>query len=321
MTAHDDLDKQLNAFLRDGPTDLPDPSFDAVRDRTEQTRQRVVLGPWRVPDMNKFVAIGLGAAAVVVAVFIGSNLLGSSGPPPGGGPSDSAAPSQAQPSEPAPSSWTGLPEGPFVATSTDDPVQVTVSIASPGWTALSEYDAVGKNDDGLDAPETVGVVLIAWSWPAGTGFNVYGDRCHWSTTIPDTPATTPDEIAAALAEASLTEADDQGGSDAMTPVEVTVGGYAGKAVMLRVPMSYHQQPDVPREEEFADCDENEFVFYGTDLADRAIERNAQGPGQIDELWILDVNGSIVILDAAYSPATPADVVDELRTLAESATFE
>jgi hypothetical protein len=31
--------------------------------------------------------------------------------------------------------------------------------------------------------------------------------------------------------------------------------------------------------------------------------------------------SIVILDAAYSPATPADLVEELRTLAESATFE
>jgi hypothetical protein len=34
-----------------------------------------------------------------------------------------------------------------------------------------------------------------------------------------------------------------------------------------------------------------------------------------------VNGSIVILDATYSPATPAAVVAELRALAESATFE
>ena len=66
MTAHDDLDRQLNDFLRDGPTELPYESFDAVRDRTEQTRQRVVIGPWRLPEMNKFVTIGLGAAAVVV---------------------------------------------------------------------------------------------------------------------------------------------------------------------------------------------------------------------------------------------------------------
>ena len=60
MTAHDDLDRQLNDLLRDGPTELPYQSFDAVRDRTEQTRQRVVIGLWRIPEMNKFLAIGLG---------------------------------------------------------------------------------------------------------------------------------------------------------------------------------------------------------------------------------------------------------------------
>ena len=77
MTAHNDLDRQLNDFLRDGPDELPYQSFDAVRDRTEQTGQRVVLGPWRVPEMNKFLAIGLGAAAVVVAVFVGAQFFGS----------------------------------------------------------------------------------------------------------------------------------------------------------------------------------------------------------------------------------------------------
>jgi hypothetical protein len=80
MTAPYDLDRQLNAFLLEGPIELPDVSFDAVRDRTEQTRQRVVVGPWRVPDMNKLIPIGLGAAAVVGVVFLGSRLL----TPPGG---------------------------------------------------------------------------------------------------------------------------------------------------------------------------------------------------------------------------------------------
>jgi hypothetical protein len=77
MTEHHDLDRQLNAFLLDGPTSLPDSSFDAVRDRTEQTRQRVVLGPWRVPTLNKLLPIGLGAAAVVVALLLGSQFIGS----------------------------------------------------------------------------------------------------------------------------------------------------------------------------------------------------------------------------------------------------
>ena len=64
MTAHNDLDRQLNDFLRDGPTELPYESFDAVRDRTEQTGQRVVIGPWRLPEMNKILTIGLAAAFI-----------------------------------------------------------------------------------------------------------------------------------------------------------------------------------------------------------------------------------------------------------------
>jgi len=72
-----DLDRQLNDFLRDGPTELPYESFDAVRDRTEQTGQRVVIGPWRIPEMNRIVTLGLGAAAVVVALLVGAQLVGS----------------------------------------------------------------------------------------------------------------------------------------------------------------------------------------------------------------------------------------------------
>lgn len=269
--------------------------------------------------MNRIVGFGLAAAAVVAVVLIGAQLLGS----PGGGlggPGDEPTPtpeaSVAEPSvapsvsEPT-SAAEGIPEGPFVVTSTDDPVQITVNIASPGWDPLSEFDAVSKDDDGLDPPESAGAALLAWAWPAGTGINVYGDPCQWLATSPETPATTPDEIAAAFAAQASTEA--------TAPVDVTVGGYDGKAITLHVPMSY-DLPNATREEKFADCDEDAFAFYGVE-GETGHARNAQGAGQIDELWILDVDGSIVILDATYGPAAPADLVEELRTLAESATFE
>ena len=307
MTAPHDLDRQLDAFLTDGPTELPDPSFDAVRDRMEATRQRVVIGPWRMPDMNKFVPVALGAAAVVVALVIGAQVLGP--PAPGG---VGAAPSPTLTPTPVSTTWTGIPEGPFVVTGSGDPVQVTLDVTSPGWVAMPEVEAVGKDDDGLDPPETTGVALLAWAWPAGTRFNVYGDPCQWLTTIPKTPATTPDEIAAALAA--------QASRDAKTPVDVTVGGYAGKKVTLHVPMSY-EVPGATREKEFADCDQDDFASYGLEGRETENERHHQGPGQVDELWILDVNGSIVVLDAMYGPAAPAQLVDEMRALAESATFE
>ncbi|MEX0626031.1 MAG: hypothetical protein WD402_05765, partial [Chloroflexota bacterium] len=285
MSAHRDLDRLIHSFLAEGPMELPDPSYDEVRDRMEQTRQRAFIGPWRTSDMNRYLKMGLAAAAVVVIAVIASNLLPGSTAPGGEGP-ESVAPSQA-PSEPAPSAWVGIPEGPFVVTGTDDPVQVTVNIASSGWVPLPEFDALSKDDDGLDAPETVGAALLAWAWPAGTGFNVYGDPCQWSTTIPETPATTPDEIAAAFAA--------QASTDATAPVDVTVGGFAGKTITLHVPMSF-DLPNASREEKFADCDNDVFAFYGVE-GETGEARNAQGAGQVDELWILDVNGAIVILDA------------------------
>ena len=105
MTARNDLDRQLDTFLRDGPTELPDASFEAVRYRTESTRQRVVIGPWRMPDpMNRFAAIGLGAAAVVVVLLIGTQVLGR--PAPGGvgsAPSASPSPTSTATLKPSPS--------------------------------------------------------------------------------------------------------------------------------------------------------------------------------------------------------------------------
>lgn len=98
MTAQNDLDRQLNDFLRDGPDELPYPSFDAVRDRTERTAQRVVLGPWRLPEMNKILTIGLGTAAVVVALLVGAQLLGS----PSGGTGSQITPSPEPTATPAP---------------------------------------------------------------------------------------------------------------------------------------------------------------------------------------------------------------------------
>ena len=305
MSAPRDLDGLLTTFLKEGPLELPDPSYDQVRDRMEHRRQRTFIGPWRTPDMTNFARVGLAAAAVVIVAVVAVNLLPGS-PAPGGEPS--ASPS-VEPSEVAPSTvaWTGLPAGPFVVTRTDDPVQITVDIASPGWFAGGSE--LGGTLFELDVPEAVGVALIASTWSAGTVFNVYADPCLWRTTVPSTAATTPEEFAAALAA--------QAQSDATAPVDVTVGGYTGKATTLTVPMSYYIDADASREEEFADCDEAIYGFYASET-ETAPFRVAQGPGEVIELWILDVNGSIVILDATYGPAAPADRVAELRALVESA---
>ncbi len=47
----------------------------------------------------------------------------------------------------------------------------------------------------------------------------------------------------------------------------------------------------------------------------------QGPGQIDEVWVVDVDGTLIFFDAGYFAATPAEYVEEMRAMVESATFE
>jgi hypothetical protein len=308
MNARRDPERLIHAFLMEGQTELADQVFDAVRAATERKRQRVVIGPWRTPIMNKLVPIGLGAAAVVVALVVGIQALGPPAPS-GVGGAPSATPAATLSPSPAPSVATPsstpvgqLPEGPFAIEDQTGPLRITVTIPSSGWRSNPEVEAIGKGED-ADPPEAA---MLAWSWPAGTGFFVYGDPCHWASTKPDTPATTADDLVAALAA--------QPSRDASEPVDVTVGGYSGKSITLHVPNDFPNPAEA-----FKDCDEGNFASYGVPGDEPS--RYHQGPGQVDEFWILDVDGSIAIIDAMYRPNTPTALIQELRAIAESATFE
>jgi hypothetical protein len=175
---------------------------------------------------------------------------------------------------------------------------ITVTIPASGWTFDGEFGAFARGVEVANLPEAT---ILLWAFPPGTGFYVYGDPCQSESTTPDTPATAPDDISAALAAQAL--------RDASEPVDVMIGGYAGKSVTLHV----------PDDAVFDDCDGGTFATYGVDGDPGA--RTQQGPGQIDELWILDVDGSIVVLDAMYRPDTRANLVEEMRGIAQSATFD
>lgn len=294
MSVHDDLDLELNTYLREGPIELPYESFDAVRDRIDQTSQRAVVGLWRVPDMNRFLVFGAGAAAAVVVLLIGAQLLGSPSGGLGSQPSASAEPTPtAQPSV----AEVGLPPGPL-SFEPDGPfspklsgMTLTVTLPASGWYFDSTWILMGPSSP-EDAP-----FIAFWAFP-DEEFYVPADPCQGDSTKPETPATTVDEIAAALAA--------QTGRNASEPVDVMIGGYAGKSLTLHAPA------DV----DLADCERDSVITYFT--ADDFFFRNTQRPDEVSELWILDVDGTIVIIDQVSSPG---QVVDEMRTLVESTTFE
>lgn len=314
MTARRDPDRLIHAFLMEGQTELADQVYDAVRDRIETTRQRAVIGSWRTPDMNRYLKIGLAAAAVVVIAIVGFNLLPGS-PTPGGEPSASPSVSPSAEASIEPSTAAGLPVGSSFVLSDGQPpesdmgsVAMTVTIPAPGWDGEPDNGILVKNDT-ADPPGGSGMIV----WAGVDHLYVYGDPCHWSSTRPETPSTTVDEVVAALAA--------QASRAASAPVDITLDGYAGKAITLHVP------DDAPYSAgEFTDCDEGYFGSWSWGTTDLTPHRYAQGPGQIDEVWILDLDvvdpsGPLVVIDWAYYAGTPQADVDELRAIVESATFE
>jgi hypothetical protein len=173
-----------------------------------------------------------------------------------------------------------------------------VTIPSAGWQSLRQFDSLQKGVETANLPEAA---VLLWSYPPGTEFLVYGDACRSHSTAPDNPALAAEQIAAGLAA--------QADRDASEPEHVTVGGYEGRSITLHV----------PDEAEFGECEGGVFATYGTN-AD-ASARTQQGPGQRDELWILDVQGAIVIIDAMYRADTSSQLIGEMRAIAESATFD
>jgi hypothetical protein len=304
MTASRDPDRLIHEFLLEGEEQLQDQVFDAVRAEIEQKRQRAGFGPWRTPTMNKFLAIGLGAAAVVVAFLVGYQVFGSPNASVGGPGVDSTPTATAEPTQqstPSPSAEAGLPEGPLLVweSPNEDAPSITVTISAPGWTYHTQYSALEKGE-GVDNMSEALVLLD--SLPPGTGFSVPGDPCQWVSTRPETLADTPDEVVAALAA--------QASRNPSEPLDVTVGGYAGRMITLHV----------PDDADFSDCEGGgDFVSYMDEAGERW--QWHQGPGQIDDFWFVDVEGSLVEIRASYRPDTPRELLEEMRTLVESATFE
>jgi Tol biopolymer transport system component len=200
---------------------------------------------------------------------------------------------------PSPSPWVGLPAGPhLLSEGTDDGVPITVTVAAPLWNGEPNGGSLcwgGPADTCADPSGGVG--LLAFE---GREYSVYGEACTWASTGPDTPATTVDELIHALAN--------QGSRNESGLEDITVDGYAGKRIVLGM-----HPVDIDA------CDEGHVALFGLPGTDPA--RFTQDQDLIEEVWAVDVDGLIVVLDATYSAATPQNAIDEVRAIVQSATFD
>jgi hypothetical protein len=130
---------------------------------------------------------------------------------------------------------------------------------------------------------------------------VYADPCHWRGTLHDPPVGRDfHALVAALAN--------QRGLHATTPTDVTLAGFAGKQIELTVPAGIN----------LADCDNGQFRFW---LDTSGEERYVPFTGEHDQLWILDVGGVPLVIEAAWPIGASAQVQAELIHMVESVRID
>ncbi len=144
-------------------------------------------------------------------------------------------------------------------------------------------------------------------WDVG---EVPRNPCHWKGNLYD-PGPTVDDLVAALEAQPMRHA--------TTPTDVTLGGYHGRYLEWSVPNDMVVTGDA----DFEGCDvqpsngHRDFVSW---LGNGFGERYQQVAGQVDMLWVLDVDGQRLVIDATYSPDTTKADRAQLDDIVESLRF-
>ena len=135
------------------------------------------------------------------------------------------------------------------------------------------------------------------TWAVG---NVFANPCHSNDTLLDPPIDpSVDGLVAGLAS--------QKGHPATTPTDVEVDGYAGTYMEMTVPAGI----------DVADCDHGEFRTWADPYGCcRDLEA-----GQRDLLWIVDVDGERLVIDAALGPHTTKQYRADRIQMVESISIE
>jgi len=327
MSSDRETTRIVRSWLEEGVIVLPDRVLDHVLDRLPATPQRRHWWQaWRNPLVSNTTKFVLGGAAVLVLAAVGIGIyFGQSGGGPGvPGPTPSSTPSGTPTASPPADSQPPSPAASVPPAG--DLVPGTYVISSDPFSAQSPlvvvrvpagYEAIGNNVRPYavvksgDEPAAFSGLGI-WEVDA-----VYEDPCRWSATDVDSQSLGPrvdDFVAALLAQPGRTfwvpgtnppvdAANHLDGPADTRIADVNVDGYAGKRVVLGVP------PDIAFDGTFTDCDEEEYRSWPG--------RFHQAPSQFDDVRVLDVDGTRLIIATTYFPTTSEQDQAELDAMFQS----
>ena len=306
MSADRDVTRIVESWLEEGVTSLPYRVLDAVLDQVPATRQRRSWWPARrLREMNRPIRVALVAAAVVVVAVVGINLLPGFGGSGGPGPTPTSAPTPTPTSTPTSAA---SPAALHIGALAAGVYEVTPFAGGPlgaclgqaGCTESLADDTIRFTftvPDGWSGTSLKGVWLTAGHDLPPGGALVIFERGGWLYSTPcggNPPPDIPvgpsvDDFANALAAHPLL--------DTTTPTGVVLGGYAGKYLDLYVP---------------ADISACSTTYFAWEPG-----LYAQGPSQRWHIWILDVDGTRVVVVSTDYVGTSAQDGAALQAIVDS----
>jgi hypothetical protein len=305
-----DLDARLSAWLEEGPTSGPPELLSRTFARARSTRQdrvglRRLTQPMRFQTMNtvlKFAAVAVFALAVGISILPRSPDIGAA-PAASPSPSPSAVKRFGMPGPLDPGRYSGpLIPGPVGG------ARWAVTIPE-GWEWF--YDVLWSD---LGVPGTYqdvggpGAVAFGW-WEVA---NVFADPCHWQDSLADPPVgPTVDDLATAFLG--------QVGRDASGPTDVVLGGLPATRIELTVPADL----------DVTSCDDGvyrDFLAPGERMTLTGQDQpylpwDPHTGGRVDVSYILDIDGSRVLLRTWHLPDASEEDLRELEAMLESIVIE
>jgi hypothetical protein len=262
-------------------TKQTEPDVDAWKD--QERRQRKANRNKKIGAIAVAAAIGIVAVVVVIrAVDEGTGTQpGGQGTDTNGIPTEQAIP---------PLSGGALEPGRYVFTSYDPGLDASYRISID---VADGYEGIGGWAARRIGTSQTGVNTLAIG-------DVYADPCQWEGSLIDRSAiSSTDDVVAALAS--------QEGLRVSTPTDVTVDGFAGT----------YMERTVPARTDLSDCDGGRFrVYLEPSGGDRYLV-----PGLLQRLWILDIEGVPLVIEAGNDQGTSAQVRAELVQMVESVQID
>ena len=313
MTQQREIERVLDVWLADGPTEVPDRVFDVVIDRIERQPQRP---GWQVRDdasLRRAARPLLAVAAVIVVAVLGINLLplmsnGIGGATPSPSPSPSPSPAASPSAEPSRTpaansltreSWDALDPGTYVHDLT--PPRVTFTVPSGWWLTTDFAPGFGIRPEAFQTDE---------------GLRVWFDM---RLTVNDAACTeAPDPALGHTVDDLVTGFTTRPGVVATDPQPVSIGGLDGQWFDLQLAPDWSAtcpfDPSQPGVTLFTDADpasNDNSPFWGVSGDDRL------------RLYVLDdtAGSTVMVVINTIDASTFESLLAEAQPVVDSLEFE